>query len=321
MIYSIIGDEFTNKIVFISILLAFIITCVGIHFGQLSLPRDAGRLFAHNGKVSEGKPRGAGFIFILVFSIMTLLFVHLKSELIIYILLTFLCMLTGYFDDRSTIPWGEYKKGFLDLILALLGGITYLYFHSNTIELLLINRSVLIPTPIFLFLAVILFWGTINVTNCSDGVDGLSGTLSIITLATIYIITVVLQKDQDMSHMILLFIVCILGYLWYNASPSKLIMGDAGSRAIGYFIGIAVLKTGSPFLILLVAFMLIADGGSGLVKVFLLRFFKIHILTNVRTPIHDHVRKNKNWSDTQVVFKFSIIQIVVSMAVILGLIL
>ena len=85
---------------------------------------------------------------------------------------------------------------------------------------------------------------------------------------------------------------------------------------IGIFIAIAILKTGSPFLYVLVAAMLIVDGGLGLVKVFLLRFLKIKILKNTRTPIHDHVRKVSGWSNTQTVFRFSIIQIVISIATI-----
>ena len=91
-------------------------------------------------------------------------------------------------------------------------------------------------------------------------------------------------------------------------------MGDAGSRAIGFFLALAILKTGSPVLFIPVAFLLIVDGGRGLIKVFLLRFLKIKILANTRTPIHDHMRKNKGWSDTQVVFRFAIVQIVISLA-------
>ena len=70
------------------------------------------------------------------------------------------------------------------------------------------------------------------------------------------------------------------------------------------------MKTGHPFIYLLLAAVLIVDGGIGLVKIFLLRFLKIAILKNTRTPLHDHVRKEKGWSDTQVVFRFTIIQIV-----------
>ena len=128
------------------------------------------------------------------------------------------------------------------------------------------------------------------------------------------------MKDRALSpsfmYLILIFVGCSLGYLWFNATPSLLMMGDAGSRAIGLFIAIAVMKTGSPFLYLLVAFVLMLDGGLGLVKVALLRFLKIKILTKIRTPLHDHVRKNKNWSNAQTVFKFAIIQIMISMATI-----
>lgn len=62
------------------------------------------------------------------------------------------------------------------------------------------------------------------------------------------------------------------------------------------------------------AAMLIIDGGLGLIKVSLLRFLKIRILKNVTTPIHDHMKKRLGWSNAQVVFRFAIIQIVVSVA-------
>ena len=110
--------------------------------------------------------------------------------------------------------------------------------------------------------------------------------------------------------------VCILGYLWFNAAPSLLMMGDAGSRAMGLFIAIAALKTGSPLIYIPAAIVLILDGGLGLIKVALLRFLKIKILKNTRTPLHDHVRKVWGWSNTHTVYRFAIIQIVVSIATI-----
>ena len=137
-----------------------------------------------------------------------------------------------------------------------------------------------------------------------------------ITIMTIYMIGELIGSESNFDYTILIFAVCILGYLWYNATPSRLLMGDAGSRAMGIFISIAILKTGRPFLYLLVAFVLIVDGGLGLLKVALLRFLKIHILKNTRTPLHDHVRKQLGWSNTQTVFRFAIIQIVISMAAI-----
>ena len=98
-------------------------------------------------------------------------------------------------------------------------------------------------------------------------------------------------------------------------------MGDAGSRAMGVFISIAILKSGSPLLYIPVAFVLIMDGGLGLLKVSLIRAFKIHILKNTLTPLHDHVRKKLGWSNTQTVFRFAIVQVVVSVATVYMLIL
>lgn len=301
-------------VAFVGILFAFAFTCLMTSKCSKFLPRDLGREFAVDGKLSAGKPRGAGIIFILVFTVSSLLFADINLEMIIYLALVVVEMLTGYLDDASDKPWNEYKKGILDLAVAVITAVTYVHFNGSTIELATLGISVTLPAAVYCILAVILIWVSINVTNCSDGVDGLSGTLSIITLVTIYVLGQILDMDKGFAFTILLFVVCILGYLWYNATPSVLLMGDAGSRAMGFFIAVAVMKTGAPVLYLLAAIVMILDGGLGLVKVFLLRFLKIHILKNTRTPLHDHVRKIKGWSNTQTVFRFAIIQIVVSVA-------
>lgn len=300
----------------IGLLTAFAGTCFFLTKLSAYLPKDAGREFAHDGKLSAGKPRGAGIIFILVFTAAALLFAPLNKEICIYLILVAAEMLTGYMDDASDHPWGEYKKGLLDLIVAVVLAVTFLNYNSSTIVIAAMGISITIPPVLFGILTVILVWTSINVTNCSDGVDGLSGTLAIITLMTIYVIDNIQGQMGNFPYLILLFVICILGYLWYNATPSRLMMGDAGSRAMGIFISIAALKTGSPLLYIPTAIVFILDGGLGLLKVALLRFLKIHILRNIRTPLHDHVRKVKGWSNTQTVFRFAIIQIVVSVAVI-----
>lgn len=315
MVYLLGTFEYA-KIAFIGILFAFVATCIAIEKLNQYLPKDMGRQFAHDGTLSAGKPRGAGIIFVLVFVVAALLFGEINPEIIFYLILIVIEMLTGFFDDASDKPWGEYLKGFLDLAVAVVVALVYLHYNSSTITLAIFGTSVAIPPVVFGILTVVLVWASINVTNCSDGVDGLSGTLSIITVMTIFVLDNILGVEDGFNFCILLFAVCLLGYLWYNATPSKLLMGDAGSRAMGIFIAIAVLKLHSPFMYLLVAAVLIVDGGLGLIKVSLLRFLKIHILKNVTTPIHDHVRKKSGWSNAQVVFRFAIIQIVISFAAI-----
>lgn len=313
MIDRMLGMEYPI-VAFAGILFAFICTCLLLSRLSRYLPKDLGREFAHDGKLSAGKPRGAGVIFILVAAASALLFARISMETVIYLLLVVVEMFTGFFDDASEKPWGEYKKGAMDLAVSAAAAVTYLHYNTNVITVASLNMQVELPPVLFGLLIMVLVWVSINVTNCTDGVDGLSGTLAIVTLASVYIIDRIMEKPGEFSYIILIFTVCILGYLWYNATPSNLMMGDAGSRAIGIFIAVAVLKTGMPLLYIPVAFMLIVDGGLGLVKVFLLRFLKIRILKNTRTPLHDHVRKVKGWSNTQTVFRFVIIQVVISMA-------
>lgn len=315
MLYLLVQEVNSSLLAFGGILFAFAMTVLATAKLGKYLPKDGGREFAHDGKLSAGKPRGAGIIFVLVFAAAVLLFLPVQAEIVIYLILIVISMMTGFLDDASRTPWGEYKKGFLDLCVAAMVTLTFLKYNSNIIELSLFHVKVAIHPVLFAILAIILIWTSVNVTNCSDGVDGLSGTLTIITLMTIYLIDRIKEKPESFSYAILLFVVCILGYLWFNATPSKLMMGDAGSRAMGLFISIAILKTGSPVLYIPVAVVLILDGGLGLLKVALLRFLKIRILKNTRTPLHDHVRKIWGWSNTQTVTRFAIIQIVVSAAV------
>lgn len=319
MIYYLVSSDFMKEITFLSVLFAFIITCVAISLGKNTLPRDAGRAYAINGTKSVGKPRGAGIIFILTFILSCVLFIKLDSELIIYLILTLAAMLSGYLDDSSSSPWGELKKGLIDFAIAIMAAFTYLHYNSNTFELSFWGKTITMNPIVYGLLIIILIWASINVTNCSDGVDGLCGTLSAVTLTTTYVLFRMFNLEPYFRHVILLMVVCILGYLWFNASPSKLLMGDAGSRAIGIFIAFAFLKLHHPLLYIPVALMLILDGGLGLIKVSFMRFLHWNVMKNLRTPIHDHMRKNKDWSDAQVVFRFAIIQIVIGLGVIYAL--
>jgi phospho-N-acetylmuramoyl-pentapeptide-transferase len=153
----------------------------------------------------------------------------------------------------------------------------------------------------------------INVTNCSDGVDGLSATLTIITLGSFYLLMQEIEGIGGFVYTIMLFMVVLCAYLWFNATPSTILMGDAGSRAMGVMIAVTALMSKSPLLYIPLSIVLILDGGLGLLKVALLRFLKIKILKNTRCPLHDQARKVSGWSNTQVCYRFAIIQLVISL--------
>lgn len=312
MLYSLMGEQL-RLMVLLGAAAAFVLTFMLLRTCQGLLPRDGGRKYAVNASLAKGKPRGAGVIFVPVFALCGLLFAPWSPEYLIYLLLTVGAMLSGYLDDASETPWGEYKKGLIDLILALAGAFTYLNFNGSSIALPFTGQTVTLPAWLFILLAVVLIWVSINVTNCSDGVDGLSGSLTLVTLGAFLLLC--RGTDSTFAALTGIFMAALLAYQWYNASPSLLMMGDAGSRAMGFFIALAAMKSGNPFIYLLLALVLILDGGLSIAKISLKRFLKITILKNVRTPLHDHFRKNKGWSDTQVVFRFAILQLVICFVV------
>lgn len=314
MLYLLFSDSAAKWIAFFGLVLAFLLTCILLRALQNILPRDGGRAFAVNGILSQGKPRGAGLVFILVFCAAALLFVPFERELLIYLIMIAAAMLSGYLDDSSKTPWGEYKKGLIDMLIAFVCAYTFVNFNGPVFSVLLTGTAVTLPKPLFILLAMILVWVSINVTNCTDGVDGLCGSLSIVSALSFYVVFTQVLGNRAYGQLTLLMIICLLGYLWFNASPSKLLMGDAGSRALGLFLALLALKSGRPLLYLVFCIVFILDGGLGLLKVALLRFLKIKILKNTRTPLHDHARKNSGWSDTQTVFRFLIIQTVISSA-------
>ena len=295
------------------VLIAFFGTIILMKVFASRLPHDQGRAFAVEGTLSKGKVRGAGIVFVLVFVATVFLYDHISTEKIIYLVVITACMLSGFFDDKAEKPWNEYLKGALDLLLGTAIAAAYLIWHGNTFMILPPwGVSIRIPYGLAAILIIALVWMSINVTNCTDGVDGLSATLSIITLSAFWLLAFCMDGPED-SLFITYFITVLVAYLWYNANPSSMLMGDAGSRAMGMMIAIVALLSGYVLLYIPFAIVMILDGGLGLIKVALLRFLKIKILVNVRCPLHDQARKVMEWSNTQVVFRFAIIQIMAAM--------
>ncbi|MFI3169104.1 MAG: phospho-N-acetylmuramoyl-pentapeptide-transferase [Faecalibacterium sp.] len=297
----------------IALLVAFGFTALLLHAFCDKLPQDQGREFAVNGQLSKGKARGAGVLFIPAIALMALVFVPFSIEFFIYMVLLVASMLSGYLDDAAQTPWNEYKKGLIDFAIALIAGITYVGFNPSAFQLF--GMRVSIPAPLYVLLAVVLIWTSINVTNCTDGVDGLSSMITLVTLATFLI--AFYTELGDFANVIVVFVGGLLAYLWCNVSPSTLMMGDAGSRAIGFFIAVVAMKSGHPVAYVLAALVFILDGGLGILKISLKRFLKIWILKNIRTPLHDEARKNRGWSDSQVVLRFAMLQVLISAVLLL----
>lgn len=302
----------TTLVLLVPMLCSFLVAFFSLKFFKRILPKDQGRAFAVNGALSEGKPRGAGIIFVTSFTLCTALFYPLDIENIIYLVLVYAAMLSGYFDDAAETPWGNLKKGLIDLVISLGIAFTYYFYNGSQVKLYITDSTFTIPAPLFIILAGVLVWTAINVTNCTDGVDGLCGSLVMAVLLPLALM-VTKSGAADMLLPMIMF-VTLAAYLWFNCSPSQMLMGDAGSRALGVFLAVMFLKTAAPFAFIPMAIVIILDGGLGLLKLSFRRFLKIkNFMEGIRTPLHDHARKNKGWSDTQVVIRFTILQIIVNL--------
>lgn len=311
MLFSIMGS---NYLLILGILFAFSLTLILMVKLSDKLPHDQGRAFAVEGALSKGKVRGVGVIMVPVFAVTDLIFNSFSIEKLIYLVVLILCMLTGFFDDAAEKPWNEYLKGALDFVLAIIIAVTFLYFNGNTFNLRIFgNREVTLPYVVYGILIVALVWVAINVTNCTDGVDGLSSTLSLLTLGSFYFLLRSGDNAGGFSYTILLYMIELVAYLWFNSTPCTMMMGDAGSRAMGMMIAITALMSKSPLLYIPFSLVMIFDGGLGIIKVSVIRFLKVkNFMKNIRCPLHDQARKVNEWSNTQTVYRFAIIQFMVS---------
>ena len=290
------------------------------------LPTDKGRAFAVNAEMSVGKPVSAGLIFVSIFVIASIVFVPFGARCLYTLPAVLVAMAVGYFDDRRG-GFSEYQLAVFDLVIAFTAALVICGLGETNIWLPGWKAVVPLSPWLAVPLATGLIWLSINATNCSDGVDGVSGSLTATAIMILGgLLYAVIGNELVASHlnipvnreganwaiMAFLMVGCVSGYLWYNAAPSQVLMGDAGSRPLGLLIGMLVVATNNPLFLLLVGSVILLNGATGLAKVALLRFFGVKVLAGVRFPLHDHCRKELGWSNTQVLVRFMLLHLGVS---------
>ncbi len=289
------------------------------------LPTDKGREYAIDAEKSIGKPMSAGIVFIPIFMIVSILVVPFDWKFVGILACVAFAMVIGYLDDKSDTGWNEYRLGAIDLVIAIVASVIICELQPFVVWLPILKDSLVVSPLVFISVSTILIWTSINATNCSDGVDGLSASLSSMAILFLggilygivghadisrYLLVPHYGQGADWGIMSFVLVGCLTGYLWHNSYPSAVMMGDSGSRPIGLMLGVLVMACGNPFLIIVVAFMVLVNGATGMIKVALLRFFKIGIFRQIRYPLHDHVRHNMGWSNTQVLVRFMLLQAV-----------
>ena len=164
--------------------------------------------------------------------------------------------------------------------------------------------------------------GVMNVVNFSDGIDGLAagtGMIALITFTAINIFTFIrlgqrdLPRDDFLDMAILggALIGAVIGFLWYNAFPAEVIMGDTGSMAIGGALAAFAIMTNTELLLLLIGGIFLIEALSVILQVVSFKYWGRRIF--LMAPIHHHFEM-KAWSETKIMVRFWILSAILCAA-------
>ncbi len=186
----------------------------------------------------------------------------------------------------------ELAKLFLQLLLAVF--LFYFFMVAGNEPLLWIHTLGIkwnIGWLYGLFILLVLVSSS-NAVNLTDGLDGLAAGLSIIALFTMGIITTMtgwLEGYQEISIFIFTLIGSLMGFLFFNANPAKIFMGDTGSLSLGATLGILAILTRHELLLLLVGFVFVLETITCIIQRVYYKFTHKRIFP--MTPIHHTFEK------------------------------
>ncbi len=182
--------------------------------------------------------------------------------------------------------------------------------NANGVYVPLFPNFIELPPVLWIVIAVIIISGMSNAVNFTDGLDGLSGIITASAFAA-YGVIAQLQGQTYLVQFCFIMVGACFGFLWYNAHPAQLFMGDVGSLALGAALGMVALMTGQWLLLPLIAIIPVSEVVTVILQVSYFRLTKGRRLFRM-TPLHHHFELG-GWSETQVVQRFWLVGILAAM--------
>ena len=232
--------------------------------------------------------------------------------------------LLGAWDDLEGVfghaPIGEgitarTKMGAQIVLASIVAGVMSIsdVQFANTISLPLFPQAIEIPPLLWMPLAVFIIVATSNAVNFTDGMDGLAGIITATAFAA-YGIIAAIQGQSFLVQLCFILVGACFGFLWYNAKPAQMFMGDTGSLSLGAALGTVALMTGQWLLLPLIALVPVAEGASVVLQIAHVKLTGAPMGQRIfrRAPLHHHFEMG-DWSETQVVQRFWLVGILASM--------
>ncbi len=179
---------------------------------------------------------------------------------------------------------------------------------SSTLRLRSIDATIDLGIfyPVLIYLVVA---GTSNAVNLTDGLDGLAAGCAAIVLLAYIGITFITQGQQELALLCGCLVGACVGFLWFNAFPATIFMGDTGSLGLGGAIAGLAIMTKTEELLILLGGIFVVEALSVMIQVFSFQTFRKRVF--LMAPIHHHFEIS-GWSETKIILRFWIVAAVCS---------
>lgn len=323
--------EFQVKVLILTFLLTIAISFVII---PILRKLKVGQIERDDGPEShikkQGTPTMGGIIMMLSMVIICgfLYFYYTKKRLepeiaknIIPLLLSSIGFgIIGFIDDFKKLVLKNTKglKPAAKMLGLLIVSVAYSIFLTKTLEngtqifIPFVKTYITMPTWIYIPFAIFVMLGTTNALNLTDGVDGLSSSVTTIILTCLTVIGIIFNVKEIALFGSALAGAC-LGFLLFNLYPSKVFMGDTGSLMLGGAVSAMALYLKMPLLLIIIAIIPIVETISVMIQV--AHFKRTGNRVFKMAPLHHHFELS-GWKENKVVTVFSLITLV---ACIIGL--
>ncbi|PTE20027.1 phospho-N-acetylmuramoyl-pentapeptide-transferase [Cereibacter changlensis] len=282
-----------------------------------------------------GTPTMGGLLILSALLFSTLLWARLDNGYVwIVTLVTFAFGLIGFADDYAKVTKQNTKgvsgrvRMLLGLAIAALATFAATFFHpaelTNQLAMPFLKDVLLNLGVFFVPFGMIVIVGAANAVNLTDGLDGLAIMPVMIAGGTLGVIAYVVGNANYTDYLgvhfvpgtgeLLVFTAALvgggLGFLWYNAPPAAVFMGDTGSLALGGALGAIAVCTKHEIVLAIVGGLFVVEAMSVIIQV--LYFKRTGRRVFLMAPIHHHFEK-KGWAEPQIVIRFWIISLILAL--------
>mgnify|MGYP000132659306 CR=1 FL=1 len=269
-----------------------------------------------------GTPTMGGLFFLIPLGTVMLFegIVHQSFEAILLFLGSLGFAAIGFVDDyqkvvkKRNLGLTARQKIALQTAVSVLIILLYAKITGNyTVQIPFLHTQWSMGFFLFLGFSTFVFLATVNSVNLTDGLDGLSSSVTVIVLAGFFLASRLLEVSDSISVIALAAIGSLLGFLVYNRYPARVFMGDLGSLGLGGLVSVFALLMGLQWWIPIMGCIYFAEALSVILQVasFKTRGKRIFRMS----PLHHHYELG-GLSENQIVLRFSLVSL---LAVVIGI--